>query len=356
MTQTLRDTQQACGAHFSAASLDEPTASAPISFGNDEAALRAAKETVALCDRTHWGRIQVKGADRIRFLHNQTTNNFTRLQPGQGCDTVFVTSTGRTIDLVSAYILEDSVLLFTSPGYSKRLLEWMDRFIFFADQVELSDLTDQTAAFSLVGPSSRALLEQLGAGDGLANSSSHVLTHLDGIEVRIAVGSGLAIAGYTLMTDMHHAADLWQRLFTAGATPLGETAWEQLRIRQGRPRPEHELTEDFNPLEAGLWQTIALDKGCYIGQETIARLHTYRGVKQQLFGVELSKPAEVGSLVTAGDEKIGKLTSCIQTEQGSIGLAYIRSKAAQPGLAVQVAGEPGELVELPFVTHTYPSA
>jgi tRNA-modifying protein YgfZ len=348
MIQQLQERQVTDGATF------VEGIGVPMSFGNDAAALKAVRAGVALCDRSNWGHIQVTGADRIRYLHNQTTNDFNRLLAGQGCDTVFVTSTARTIDLVSAYALEDSVLLLTSPGFDRRLIEWMDRFIFFADQVTLKNLTATTTTFSLLGPQSHLLLEKLGAIDIVGQpNASHRLFDLDGIETRVAVGSGLAIAGYTLFVEVAQAAALWEVL-SADAIPLGQQVWEQLRVEQGRPLPDRELTEEVNPLEAGLWQAISLGKGCYIGQETIARLHTYRGVKQQLWGIKLSAAVASGSIVLAVDEKIGKLTSCTQADQGYLGLAYIRTKAAEEGLKVQVAGSEGELVALPFLSHEYP--
>lgn len=351
MTQLLRDLQAATGATFtSIASLD-----VPASFGNDAAALQAAHEQVAIYDRSHWGCIQVKGADRIRFLHNQSTNNFQILQSGQGCDTVFVTSTARTIDLVTAYLLEDSVLLLTSPGYSQKLMQWMDRYIFFADKVELKDLTAETATFSLIGATADRVLQQLGWGAIVGQPrDSHQMFTLGEASVRVAVGSGLALPGYTLITNTEQAGTVWQTLTEQGAIPLGEEAWQQLRIEQGRPEPERELTDDYNPLEAGLWHTISLSKGCYIGQETIARLHTYKGVKQQLWGIRLNQPAAPNTVVTTGEEKVGTLTSCIPTETGYLGLAYIRTKAASSGLQVAVGDGTGELVPLPFLSHEYP--
>jgi hypothetical protein len=302
----------------------------------------------ALHDRTPWGRIKITGADRHRFLHNQTTNDFNSLQPGQGCDTVFVTSTGRTIDLATAYVTEDAILLLVSPGYNQRLIEWMDRFIFFADKVELEDITESTVAFSLLG---EGLLPEL---DVIAHQpyATHQLITLNGIEVRAAIGSGLATPGYTVIANASDRETLWQTL-TASATPATQT-WEQLRIQQGRPAPGQELTDDNNPLEAGLWQTISLSKGCYIGQETIARLHTYRGVKQQLWGIQMNAPAEPETPITSNEEKIGKLTSYTTTPTGHFGLAYIRTKAVTPGLKVAIGNATGELVALPFITHEYP--
>lgn len=350
MIQQLREQQIAAGAILiPAAGLEIPG-----SFGNETTARETLLNGVLLYDRSHWGRIQVAGADRIRFLHNQTTNNFNSLKSGQGCDTVFVTSTARTIDLVTAYSLDESVLLLTSPGYSQRLIEWMDRFIFFADKVELKDLTDTTASFSLLGVNSDALIAKLGAGAIIGQPyATHLTVELAGATVRVAVGSGLATPGYTLFVSTDHAADLWQTLSAAGAVPIGEQLWQQLRIEQGRPLPGQELTDDYNPLEAGLWHTISLNKGCYIGQETIARLHTYKGVKQQLWGIRLSQPVQPDSVVMAGDEKVGRLTSCTQTPEGYWGLAYIRTKNVVPQLSVKVGESEGELVALPFVSHDY---
>jgi tRNA-modifying protein YgfZ len=103
-----------------------------------------------------------------------------------------------------------------------------------------------------------------------------------------------------------------------------------------------------------LWQTISFNKGCYIGQETIARLNTYKGVKQNLWGIRLSGFAEVGSAISVGDEKVGKLTSFTETADGYFGLAYIRTKAGGVGLKVQVGETEGEIVAVPFVSHEYP--
>ncbi|MBD2091622.1 folate-binding protein YgfZ [Microcoleus sp. FACHB-1515] len=296
-------------------------------------------------DQSHWGRIQVSGDDRLRFLHNQTTNDLQSLKPGQGCETVFVTSTGRTIDLVTALVLEDSVLLLTSPGYDQRLIDWMDRYIFFADRVELKNLTSSTVCFTLIG-SPEDLRDSIGFTE-LDRPYSHQVVSIAGIETRLSVGTGLALPGYTLIASSADADALRQHF--SAMTMLDDAAWEKLRIEQGRPMPDRELTEDYNPLEAGLWHTISLSKGCYIGQETIARLHTYRGVKQQLWGVRLDGEAQPETPVFVGDEKVGKLTSAID----HIGLAYIRTKAIEPNLKVKVGDRSAELVALPYLSHEY---
>lgn len=318
----------------------------------DLTAIQAVSEGVAICDRSHWGRIRVSGNDRIRFLHNQSTNDFQSLKPGQGCDTVMVTSTARTIDLVTAYAFDDAVLLLVSPNRREFLFQWLDRYIFFADQVQLTDVTDETATFSLIGTASDAIIDKLGAGAIIGQPyGNHLL--IDG-GIIVAVGSGLASPGYTLIFPATDQEKVWNQILALGAVELSDRAWDMLRILQGRPVPESELTDDYNPLEVGLWQTISFNKGCYIGQETIARLNTYKGVKQHLWGIRLSAPAEVGEVITVGDEKVGKLTSYTATADGYFGLGYIRTKAGGVGLKVLVGSTVGEVVDIPFVSHEYP--
>ena len=351
MGNSRQDRQAAQGAVF------EDGATVPATFGNDAAAEAAARSGVAVCDRSHWGRIRVADSDRLRFLHNQTTNQMQLLQPGQGCDTVFVNSTGRTLDLVTAYVEAESVLLMTSPGQARPLMEWMDRYIFFADQVKLTDETETTVALTLLGPDSTDVLTQLGVTDlDPAAQASHCSVTLDGMAVMVAVGSGLAIPGFTLVAAADDGAQLWEKVTAAGAVPLGDRVWQTLRIEQGRPLPGAELTEDYNPLEAALWQAVSFDKGCYIGQETIARLQTYQGVKQQLWGLRLAAPIAPGTPIMLDDSKVGVVTSCTTTDTGAIALGYIRTKAGGRGLSVVVGDQPAEVVDLPFASRGYLAA
>lgn len=321
-------------------------------------AIQAVQTGVAVYNRSHWGRIKVSDGDRLRFLHNQSTNDFESLKPGQGCDTVFLTSTARTIDLASAYVTEDAVLLLVSPNRREFLMQWLDKYIFFADKVQLTDISEETVTFSLIGPQSDAIVEKLGASEIIGKPyGNHIPIPgtSEDTENIIAVGSGLATQGYTLILNTNQKEIIWQKIIEAGGIEISDRDWEMLRILQGRPQPERELTDDYNPLEVGLWQTVSFNKGCYIGQETIARLNTYKGVKQNLWGIRLKAAVEEGTLITVGGEKVGKLTSCTQEGDNYFGLGYIRTKAGGVGLKVKVAEIEGEVVSIPFVSHEYPS-
>jgi folate-binding protein YgfZ len=308
--------------------------------------------------------LQVTDQDRLKFLHNQSTNNIILLQPGQGCDTVFVTSTGRTLDLASVYVAEESVIVQVSPNRREQLLKWLDRYIFFSDKVKLTDITADTAAYRVIGAGSGEALGVLADISGVprptlpTEAGQHQEMTLAGVTVRLAVGCGLALPGYTLFCAAADAPALKQAL-TMAAILMEESDWQALRVLQGRPEADAELTEDYNPLEAGLWHTISFNKGCYIGQETIARLNTYQGVKQQLWGIQLSEPVEPGTLVQLEGNKVGECTSCTTTQkgdvQGAFALAYVKTKAGGEGLQVQLGPQAGTLVDLPFLTRQ-PSA
>jgi tRNA-modifying protein YgfZ len=334
-----------------------------INFTNLQSTLQAARFSdgeatptgAAIYDRSDWGKIIVSDRDRLRFLHNQSTADFEKRQSGEGCDTVFVTSTARTIDLATGLILDDEVLLIVSPNRRKYLFDWLDKYIFFADRVKLEDVTDKLASFTLMGEQSTQILDRLGCPNlaGLPQHR-HQLFNINGVEVRVAIGTELGLPGYQLICDRDESANLLQALIDLGVTTMDEDAWECLRIAQGRPKPDAELTEDYNPLEVGLWDTISFTKGCYIGQETIARLNTYKGVKQYLWGIKLADSVPVGTAITIDGEKVGVLTSCTQTDVGTIGLGYVRAKAGGVGLKVMLGEIDGEISNIPFVRHEYP--
>ena len=306
----------------------------------------------SFCDRSNWGILQFTDSDRLRYLHNQSTNDFNSLQPGGGCQTVFVTSTARTLDLATAYVTEDAVLVIVSPNRSQQLFKWLDGFIFPFDKVKLQDVSEKYGLITLLGASSDATVSKLFALD-LADSPefSHQTVTIDDITLRIAKGSDLGLPGYNLIISQEHLQTVRSLLLENSIAEIDENTWEHLRILQGRPAPDKELTEDYNPLEAGLWHTISFDKGCYIGQETIARLNTYNGVKQKLWGVKLDRAVTPETPVMLEEKKVGVLTSYTETDADLFGLAYVRTKAGGEGTTVKIGDATGKLVTVTFISH-----
>ncbi|XP_040368200.1 putative transferase At1g60990, chloroplastic isoform X2 [Rosa chinensis] len=254
-------------------------------FDNDDQALDAVYNGVAVVDLSHFCRIRVSGEDRIQFLHNQSTANFECLDEGQ-------------------------------------------------------------------------LMEELNLGDLVGQPyGTHQHFSVNGMPVTVGVGNVISEKGFSLLMSPAAAGSVWKTILSQGATPMGSNAWEKLRILQGKPAPQKELTNEYNVLEAGLWNAISLSKGCYKGQETISRLITYDGVKQRLWGISLSAPAEPGSIITVGGKKVGKLTSCTSGRKESeyFGLGYIKRQNVSEGDTVMVGDAiTGTVVEVPFLAGQRP--
>ncbi|KAL3843695.1 hypothetical protein ACJIZ3_001098 [Penstemon smallii] len=330
----------------------EPEDVTENALDNDDEALEAVDNGVAVVDLSNYGRIRVSGEDRIQFLHNQTTADFECLSEGQGCDTVFVTPTARTIDISHAWIMKNAVILVVSPATCGSITEMLQKYIFFADKVEIQDITNQTGMFALLGPKSSKVcvlvMEDLNIPDLVGQPyGSHKHYRVGGMPVTVAVGSIVSQEGFTFMMSPAAAGSVWKALLGQGAIHVSSSAWETLRILRGRPAPGKELTDEFNVLEAG----------CYKGQETISRLVTYDGIKQRLWGIRLSSPVEPGSSITVDGKKVGRLTSSTTGAKASepFGLGYIKRKTASDGDSVTV-GESviGTLVEVPFLKEQFP--
>lgn len=308
-------------------------------------------QQVGIYKHTHSGIIALTGEDRLQFLHNQTTNEIKSLKPGQGCQAVFVNATGRTLDLATVYVTEETVLLLVSAKRTQFLMEWLDRYLFPMDRVTLNNVSESYTIYTLMGETP-ALMQALGVEMTLEQPFAiHQMTTIQEMPVHLAVGTEIALPGYTLIVASEHASALQDTLTDAGAVPISEAVWEELTLEQGRPLPDYELTEDYNPLEAGLWEAISFDKGCYLGQETIARLNTYQGVKQRLWGLRLSQWVDPKTPITLDGKKVGKLTRVLETEEGVKGLGYIRTKAGGEGLKVAIGDAEAEVVAVPFLTH-----
>ena len=307
----------------------------------------AARAGAALRDAQASFRLYMRGADHLDFLHRMTSNDFHNLQIGHGLEAVFIEQRARILDLATCYRGPDTTALILSPDSRATIPNWLDRFI-FAEALELADRTDETAMFELIGPQAAQLVTHALNAD-LSRLQDHQLLDpqvADDLWLARTAGPGLRAFGPLATVE-----DLWQRLAAAGARPIGAATWEILRIEQGLPLLGRELTQDYNPWEAGLGRAIHLDKGCYIGQEVIARLDTYDKVKQHLVGLRLSAdelPA-MGQPLRDGAREVGRITSTIYSPNlGPIALAYVRRSACAEGTVLDSDGAQATVASLPF--------
>ncbi len=310
----------------------------------------AARTSAALRDAQASFRLYMRGADHLDFLHRMTSNDFHNLQIGHGLEVVFIEQRARILDLATCYRGPDATALILSPDSRTSIPAWLDRFI-FAEALELADRTDETAMFELVGPQAAELVARTLETD-IAKFQDHQLLDpqvADGLWLARTPGPGLRAFGPPAAVD-----GLWQRLAAVGARPIEAATWEILRVEQGLPLLGRELTQEYNPWEAGLGRAIHLDKGCYIGQEVIARLDTYDKVKQHLVGLRLStaKLPPTGQPLRDGAREVGRITSAVHSPSlGPIALAYVRRSACVEGTVLDAGGAQATVVSLPFSSH-----
>jgi hypothetical protein len=253
---------------------------------------RALREGWAVYDQSSLGRLSVRGADRSAFLHNLTTNDVKALKPGQGHSTVIPTVKGRILDWGWLYRLEEEIWVVTQTQTRQAVLKHMD-FYHFMEEVEVEDRTEATALVAVAGPASAERLDALAGGAASAlEPHAHAAVEAAGTRVRLIRCDRFGHRGFRLWCDVKDKEALIEALRGAGAVEAGEAALERVRIACGEPAYGKELDEERNPLEAGLYGSLSFTKGCYLGQEVIARLDTYRKVARFLVQVRLGAEAE----------------------------------------------------------------
>jgi folate-binding protein YgfZ len=303
----------------------------------------AATEACGIVDRSDRGKLALTGSDAKAFLQGQVSNDVEALTPGTGCYAAFLTPKGKMLGDIRILDAGDEVLLDTERVALQELFNMVRRFSVGYD-VELHKRTLQRGLVSLLGPNAAAVAgsEQLDRSE-----DSHLTADVDGIAVR-AVRTDV---GVDLLCDAQETDALKAALEARGAEPVSETVADCVRIESGRPRFGLDIDDSVIPQEADLNQrAVSFTKGCYVGQETVARLF-YRGKpNRQLRGLRLSMPAPTGAEIMFGDRSVGWLGSVARSPSlGSIALALVR-REAPPGSEVRVGPDAitAVVVELPF--------
>jgi folate-binding protein YgfZ len=308
-----------------------------------DAQYRQLREECGLVDRSERGKLLVAGADAAEYLQGQLTNDTEALEPGDGAYAALLDRKGHM----------QSDLRVLRPGAGPDL--WLDceavalpavlkhlTMYSIGRDVSVEDATAARAILALVGPRSVEL-----AGTAALPEYACEETTVAGVEC-VAAGTR---EGIDLICAAEDAARLRGALLEAGAVAVSPEAAEILRIEAGVPRYGAEMGGETMPAEAGIVeQAVSFTKGCYIGQETVARLHYKGKPNRHLRGLRLSAPAAAGTALRLGEKEVGSLGSAaVSPAFGAIGLAIVR-REAEPGteLAVGEDGVTAEVVALPF--------
>ena len=307
------------------------------------AELDVLERACGLVDRSERGKLALTGSGAKEFLSGQVTNDVLGLEAGTGLYAAFLTHKGKMLGDLRVLDSGHELLLDTERVALQALFDMIRRFKVGFD-VELHKRTLETALLSLIGPEARSVA---GAGGLPAAEHANTSASLGGADVVLASTD----AGVDVLCAAEDAAAVRAALEAAGAVPVSEAAAEVLRVQRGRPRYGIDLDDATIPQEAGLNErAVSFTKGCYVGQETVARLFYKGKPNRHLRGLRLSAPAATGADLVLGERVVGRLGSAVVSPSlGPVGLALVR-REAEPGavLAVGDAGVEATVVELPF--------
>jgi len=307
---------------------------------------------VGIADRSAVGRLEMAGADCLDLLQRLTAQEVGSLEAGQGASVALVSDKGRVVDATVLYHLGDRLLLLTSPGNQTAVMAWLDRYT-FAEESRVTDITLTTGLVALSGEQAESLAVRIAGGAILKLPMHH---HAAGKVAGAAVVVARAREPYggfhVVVPRREDLPQVLAGLESQGAVMVSADLYETLRVEAGMPAHGKEMDERFNPLEARLQPYLNFMKGCYIGQEVVARLDTYQKVQKLLVSLKLVNGHEVmpGAALLHEGKDAGFVTSSSYSLalEAPIALGFVQTPLATPGtmLAVAPDGALAEVIEM----------
>jgi folate-binding protein YgfZ len=329
----------------------------PLRYGSIDEEYTALRRGCGLVDRSWAGRLEMAGADRLRFLHAYVTCDVKGLGAGQGAYGFFTSPQGRILADVAVAAQGDSLWLELPAGHEETVAAHLRKYL-IADRVEMRHLA--RLPLTLVGPGAGGVLAAKAPGATLPEEPwSHVLARVAGVEVSLQRTGRLGAPAFTVWVEETQAEAVWRELLTGGALPVGYEALERLRVEAGMARFGLDYGPQNFPQETGAeTDAVSYTKGCYLGQEVVARIHYRGGVQKGLCGLLLdagtpeSLLAPGTPLLFEGREAGTAGTAVLSPAlDRPIGLAILHRRAATPGTHVEigtVGGPTAEVAALPF--------
>lgn len=311
----------------------------PGDYSDVAAEHRAAMTSAGVIDRSMLGKATVTGRDRAAFLQGMLSNDVKALQPGQGCPAAFLDPVGKVVSLLAVYALEDRILLELPVGSTEKFLQAIDKFL-ISEKAEFEASDEAYAILAVQGPKADELLTGVSGATLDLAPYAHTEVSIAGAPVRVIRRTEAVTAGFHCWTAPEHAAALWRALRDAGAVPIGADAAEILRVEAGIAMYGRDVDDTVILPETRLEALVSYTKGCYIGQETVARVkyrgHINRGVSGLVLEGDLVPSA--GDLLLAEDKEVGRITSAVRSIAlgKPIALGYVRREYFEPGSAVSV--------------------
>ena len=334
----------------------------PLVYTDPKHENNSVRSDVGIADISYLSTLCLTGEDRAKYLHRIISNDVENLTVGEGNYATILTNRGKIISDLRVYLFEDKIYISIAPECEQQVYTELDKYI-IADDVELSIETENVGAIAVYGPHSTELVESVLKLEGLSTLPEHHsrACELDDKWIGCVSAHNVGEYGYHLYTSSEALVLLWDKITTEreNFAPIGWEALETLRIEAGTPRYGTELTEAVFPLEAELEHAIDFEKGCYIGQEIVARMK-YRGHPNRLLrGIEIDADESVpqDSPIIVDDKEIGWVTSSVysSTLDKIIAMGYIRMAYTEEGCSIEIKVPDGRIsgtvVNLPFISH-----
>ena len=327
----------------------------PAHYGDTQAEYWAARKGAVRTDRSHRTKLRVVGDDRVKFLQNILTNDLQSFSPGSGAYAALLTSMGKMVADFRVAALPESILLDAEARCREGAFPNLDKFNLGYD-CEISDESDDLGMVTLIGPEGRKTVHRvLGESPGSGGSYECVEFDWNGTKTVAATTDRLGLAAIDLIVPTSSLPSLWEAFEAVPAA--GFSALEMLRLEAGVPRFGVDMDESVNPMEAGLLNAIDFDKGCYVGQEVIAKIDSLGHVNRNLVGIRIEgdTPPEEGAALFENGKKVGHVTSTALSPSlgGFVALGYVHRNSATPGRALEIEFEgqrlPALVAETPFV-------
>lgn len=291
----------------------------PLDYGNLVHEYAQLEQGAILLDRSHEGRVILRGDTRLELINRISTNKVIEIAPLAGVPTLFTNANARIIDRIEAYNLPEALWLLTSPGRGAHVHTHLTRNIFFNDKATASDHTAQTHQFDLHGATANTIVARL-------TSTPPALYRAQSIQlaehpVWLFHRAPKVGGHWSFICSATHAPAVYETLLQAGAqdnlTPSGSLVFNALRIRAG-VAGNPELNGDYIPLELGLWDEVSFHKGCYTGQEVIARMDSREKLARVMVSLELSQFVASPHPIFSENKPVGQLTSSVIAPDGKI--------------------------------------
>jgi len=335
--------------------------SVPNDYGEELSEYKAVRENVGIIDLSPRGKLLLSGKHHLKFLQGMLSNDVLKLEEGKGMYATILTVKGRMISDMRVYREKESILLDLEPGLNEKVLELLTKFR-LSYKADIDDITLSTGLLSIQGPRSGKLLELLLEEEiPQMEEFNFIQREFVGRDLTVIKVNRTGEEGFDLYLDNKGLEVLWSTLINKGEglnlKPVGCAAMNTLRVEAGIPVYGVDMDESNIPIEAGLWDALNFEKGCYVGQEVVARIKWRGHVNWHLKGFksEGGIVPEIGDEISDGERKIGRITSSTFSHRldKPLSLGYIRREFKEAGTKVSLKGKDGsevraEVNDLPF--------